>query len=146
MKRIIFFIWPDKNVQFISYNFTRRKMAAVLNLDMECVSRLEMYEDDSVEAWFTDGTRICLTACGSAFTRQEKAKTGPDPFGRLSSAPTSTTVQFTAFASRESRERVCTLLAFRNRFAERPFLPDTLLGKEIKATRFVFKFPIYDIV
>ncbi|CAI8011429.1 Uncharacterized protein C5orf34 homolog [Geodia barretti] len=88
-------------------------MAAVLNLDMDCVSRLEQYEDDSVEAWFTDGTSICLTACGSAFTRQEK---------------------FTAYASKECRERVCTLLAFRNLFAEQPFLPATLFTNEIKVS------------
>ena len=111
-------------------------MAAVLNLDMDCVSRLEQYEDDSVEAWFTDGTSICLTACGSAFTRQEKAKKGPDPFGRLPSHSTSSTVhQFTAYASKECRERVCTLLAFRNLFAEQPFLPATLFTNEIKASK-----------
>ena len=111
-------------------------MAAFLNLDMDCVSRLEQYEDDSVEAWFTDGTRIRLTACGSAFTRQEKAKTGPDPFGRLPPPSTTSTVhQFTAYASKECRERVCTLLAFRNLFAEQPFLPATLFSKEIKASK-----------
>ena len=107
-------------------------MAAVLNLDMGCVARLEQYEDDSVEAWFTDGTKICLTACGNAFTRQEKTKTGPDPFGHLPHGPTATVHQFTAYASKECRERVYALLEFRNLFAEQPFLPATLLSKEIK--------------
>ena len=110
------------------------EMAAVLNIDTECLARLEQYEDDSVEAWFTDGTKISMAACGGAFTRQAKPKTGPDPFGRLTSGETSTLHQFTAYAARECRERVRALLAFRNLFAEQPFLPSSLLIKEIEVS------------
>ena len=117
-------------------------MAAVLNLDLDCVTRLEQYEDDSVRAWFTDGTSISLAACGSAFTRQEKPKSETDPFGHVHSGSTTTVYQFTAYAAKECRERVCLLLAFRNLFAERPFLSPSLLSNEIKVVYNIQSLPM----
>ena len=108
-------------------------MAAVLNVDMGSLAQVRLYEDDSLEAWFKDGTNISLTACATVFTRQEHL----EPAGRHYSghhhgeAP-STVHQFTAYAARGCRERVQQLLAFRNCFAERPFLPPSLLSKEIQ--------------
>jgi hypothetical protein len=106
-------------------------MAAVLNVDMSDLAQVKQYEDDSVEAWFKDGARISLTACATAFTRQDHVE--PDDRHYPSKAP-STAHQFTAYAVRGCRERVRQLLAFRNCFAERPFLPPSLLSKEIQVS------------
>lgn len=106
-------------------------MAAVLNLDTEGWARVALYEDDSLEAWFTDGAKISLTACGTAFTREETRANRDGACGHYQPGAPSTTVhQFTAYAARECRERVRQLLSFRNYFAERPFLPPFLLRQD----------------
>ena len=99
-------------------------MAAVLNKLSGGLGRIEQYEDDSLDAWFTDGTKISLTPCGSVFTRLEKANRDRD-------VPQSVH-QFTCYAGREWRDKVRRLLAFRNSFAERPFLPLSLLRQELQ--------------
>lgn len=86
------------------------------------------YEDDSLEAWFADGARILLTACGSAFTRQEDATNG----GIVQPPRGGTVHQFTAYAVQRWRERVRQLLVFRNYFAERPFLVQSLMDTELQ--------------
>lgn len=101
-------------------------MAALLNVEMDGVAQVMQYEDDSVEAWFTDGARIVLTACAASFTRQD----GPEKDGNLP-RKASTFHQFTAYAVRECRDRVRQLVAFRNCFAERPFLSSSLLDPEV---------------
>ena len=101
------------------------KMAAVLNKLSGGLGRIEQYEDDSLDAWFTDGTKISLTPCGSVFTRLEKTNRDRD-------VPLQSVHRFTCYAGREWRDKVRQLLAFRNSFAERPFLPLSLLRQELQ--------------
>lgn len=115
-------------------------MAAVLNLKMDSVARLELYEDDSLEVWFTDATRISMTACGNSFSRDEKAQNQPDPFGHLHAKKTFEVHQFTAYTTRDYRDKIRTLLTFRNTFAAQPFLPATLFTQQeilVKITIFL---------
>lgn len=102
-------------------------MAALLNVETEGLAQVLQYEDDSLEAWFTDGARILLTACASVFTRQEDKNDG------LVHPPTGASVhQFTAYAVQGWRERVRQLVTFRNYFAERPFLAQSLITTELQ--------------
>ena len=104
-------------------------MAAHLNVETGDMAQVVQYADDSVEAWFTDGARMTLSACGAAFTRQEEPeKTRQEG----APSPPSTMHQFTAYAVRGCRERVRQLVAFRNLFAERPFLCPSLLTEDEK--------------
>lgn len=102
-------------------------MAVHLNVKIRDIVTVVLYEEDSVEAWFSDGARISLSACGSALTRQEGAKSGA-----LCDPPV-TVHQFTRYAARECRERLGQLMRFRNYFAERPYVCDLLLQeREVK--------------
>ena len=77
--------------------------------EMAGLAQVMQYEDDSLEAWFADGARILLTACGSAFTRQEDTTNGG-----LAHPPSGCGVhQFTAYAVQGWRERVRQLVIFR---------------------------------
>ena len=49
-------------------------MAAVLNGQPGDVTTVLQYEDDSVEARYSDGARISLSACGAALARRESGK------------------------------------------------------------------------
>lgn len=103
-------------------------MAALLNVEMAGLAQVMQYEDDSLEAWFADGARILLTACGSAFTRQEDTTNGG-----LAHPPSGCSVhQFTAYAVQGWRKRVRQLVIFRNYFAERPFLAQSLIDTELQ--------------
>ena len=105
-------------------------MAAHLNVRIRDIVTVVLYEDDSVEAWFTDGARISLSACAATFTRQEGAKSG------AVCGPPATVHQFTRYAARECRERLGQLIRFRNYFAERPYVCDLLLQEtDVKVLR-----------
>ena len=106
-------------------------MAAVLNLDTASWARVALYEDDSLEAWFADGSKISLTACATAFTREETKAMRDRSTGHSQHDAPSSVHQFTAYAARGCRERVRQLLSFRNYFAERPFLPPFLFRQDI---------------
>ena len=49
-------------------------MAAVLNRQPGDVTTVLQYEDDSVEARYSDGARISLSAYGAALARRESGK------------------------------------------------------------------------
>ena len=95
-------------------------MAVVLNEQLVDVATVVQYEDDSVEARYSDGARISLSACGAALARRESGK----------SASGAVSHQFTRFAARQCRDRVRELLRFRNYFAERPYVCSILLADQ----------------
>lgn len=104
-------------------------MAALLNVEIEGLAQVMQYEDDSVEAWYTDGARIVLKACAAAFTRQGHAE---NELLYPSSKAGTVVHQFTAYAAQRWRDRVRQLVTFRNYFAERPFLARSLINTELQ--------------
>lgn len=100
-------------------NVVSRKMAADLNFPFDGETetlQILQYVDDSLEAWFKDGSHMALSACGAAFTHR---RTEAGACGRLTPDRVH---QYTQFVVSEFREKLAHLLKFRNCFAERPFL------------------------
>ena len=99
-------------------------MAADLNHSWQLLPNPELrqaiqYVDDSVEGWFRDGSRVVLSGCGSAFTHWSSV---PCHHGRVGGMRWEKVHQFTQFTVSEYKSKVTTLLKFRNKFAERPFV------------------------
>ncbi|XP_067838191.1 uncharacterized protein C5orf34 homolog [Heptranchias perlo] len=90
---------------------------------MALVSLMVLYEDDSVEVQFTDGSSLQLSPCGSEFLF-EKA-----PAPSLHPLQSSCRVrQRTQFVISSYKEQLLHALEFRNRFASRPYLPADLIA------------------
>ena len=88
--------------------------------------QLELYNDDSLIAVYSDGSKLLVSACGASFLHV-------DPTSYHQSRPNKTQ-QSTQFAVSKYRYKLHRALVFRNNFAERPFLFD-LTGKEQKEVR-----------
>ncbi|XP_075039840.1 uncharacterized protein C5orf34 homolog isoform X2 [Mixophyes fleayi] len=87
---------------------------------------LVLYSDDSVEAQYPDGGRLCLSPCGTEFM-YERPWAGGHPVqgperGR----------HRTEFVTSSCRDQVLQALNFRNTFSSRPFLPSRLIPSEKK--------------
>ncbi|XP_063817831.1 uncharacterized protein C5orf34 homolog isoform X2 [Pseudophryne corroboree] len=83
-----------------------------------------LYADDSVEAQYRGGGRLCLSPCGAEFM-YERPRAGGHPVqgperGR----------HRTEFVTSSCRDQVLHALNFRNTFASRPFLPSSLIPSE----------------
>ncbi len=98
------------------------KMAADLNKEdapAPCkMLQVIQYWDDSVDAWFRDGSRLALTGCGTAFTYWRRARAASS--GRLEIG--TGVQQLTQYAISEYRQKVAAVVEFRNRFAERAYI------------------------
>ncbi|XP_051876307.1 uncharacterized protein C5orf34 homolog isoform X2 [Pristis pectinata] len=89
---------------------------------MALVSLMVIYEDDSVEIQYTDGSNLQLSPCGSEFMIEK----GPAP--NLHPLQSCCRVrQRTPFVISIYKEQVLHALEFRNRFASRPYLPADLI-------------------
>ena len=115
-------------------------MAADLNLPLphnvasSGALQILQYGDDSIDAWFKDGSRVALSGCGTAFTHWRKV---PSPtsqlhreFGSYGRAVWDKVHQYTQFSVSEYREKIAALVRFRNSFAERPFLCKSVVAAE----------------
>ncbi|XP_078695323.1 uncharacterized protein C5orf34 homolog [Branchiostoma floridae x Branchiostoma belcheri] len=73
--------------------------------------------NDQVQAYFSDGSRLQLSPCGSVFV----CETPPNP-AQHALQGVRRVQQRTRFVTSEFRSRVLQALEFRNRFCERPYL------------------------
>ncbi|XP_074062341.1 uncharacterized protein C5orf34 homolog [Macrotis lagotis] len=98
---------------------------------MENEVHMVLYEDDSVEAHYIDGSKLQLSPCGSEFLF-EKA---PPPSAHPLQQPERIR-QRTQFVISNYREQLLQALDFRNCFSSRPFLPESIIPSERKQSIF----------
>ena len=85
-------------------------MDQYLRLNFKGVLQLELFCDESVKAIYEDGSIIQLSSCGSVFR-----------YCRQGSEETIT--QHVDYCISKHKEDVCTLVRFRNLWAEKAFVP-----------------------
>ncbi|XP_039606442.1 uncharacterized protein C5orf34 homolog [Polypterus senegalus] len=94
---------------------------------MAAVSSMVLYEDDSVEVRYLDGSRLQLSPCGSEFLL-EKAL----PLSAHVLQPMERIRQRTQFVTSNHKELLIQALDFRNRFSVKPYLPHNLIDPHNK--------------
>ncbi|XP_038661871.1 uncharacterized protein C5orf34 homolog [Scyliorhinus canicula] len=90
---------------------------------MALVSLMVLYEDDSVEMQFTDGSSLQLSPCGSEFLFEKAPAPSMHPLHSSSRVR-----QRTSFVISTYKEQVLQALEFRNRFASQPYLAADLIA------------------
>ncbi|KAJ8381082.1 hypothetical protein SKAU_G00018600 [Synaphobranchus kaupii] len=94
---------------------------------MVVISMIVMYEDDSVELRYIDGSCLQLSPCGSEFLLEKPAPPSAHPL--LASEKVR---QRTRFVTSAHKEIIVQALEFRNRFAARPYLPKELIPSDCR--------------
>ncbi|XP_069483337.1 uncharacterized protein C5orf34 homolog isoform X3 [Ambystoma mexicanum] len=85
-------------------------------------SEFVLYEDDSVEVQYSDGSRLQLSPCGTEFVFERALPASAHPLQQPDRIR-----QRTQFVISSYKERVLHALEFRNRFSVYPFLPISMI-------------------
>ncbi|XP_005871117.1 PREDICTED: uncharacterized protein C5orf34 homolog [Myotis brandtii] len=89
--------------------------------------RMVLYEDDSVQVQYADGSRLQLSPCGSEFLFEKAPPVSAHPLEQPERIR-----QRTHFAISTYREQLQRALDFRNAFATCPFLSESIIPPERK--------------
>ncbi|XP_067885243.1 uncharacterized protein C5orf34 homolog isoform X2 [Heterodontus francisci] len=92
---------------------------------MALVSLMILYEDDSVEVQFIDGSSLQLSPCGSEFLFEKAPAPSMHPLQSSCRVR-----QRTQFVISSYKEQLLQALGFRNRFASRLYLPADLIAAD----------------
>ncbi|EFB28026.1 hypothetical protein PANDA_010667, partial [Ailuropoda melanoleuca] len=94
--------------------------------------RMVLYEDDSVQVQYVDGSRLQLSPCGSEFLFEKAPPVSAHPLEQPERLR-----QRTHFVISTYREQLQRALDFRNSFAACPFLSESIIPSERKKRIFV---------
>nr|XP_056705029.1 uncharacterized protein C5orf34 homolog [Euleptes europaea] len=94
---------------------------------METESLMILYEDNSVEVHYTDGSGLLLSPCGSEFLFEKAVSPSAHPM-----QPAERIHQRTQFAISLYRKQLLQAVEFRNQYSDRPYLPSSIIPPEKK--------------
>ncbi|KAJ7335013.1 hypothetical protein JRQ81_012954 [Phrynocephalus forsythii] len=98
---------------------------------MESESIMILYEDNSVEVHYTNGSRLLLSPCGSEFLLEKAVSASAHPIQLPERVH-----QRTQFAISIYREQILRAIDFRNMYSSRPYLPSRIIPTERKSLDF----------
>nr|XP_020639229.1 uncharacterized protein C5orf34 homolog isoform X3 [Pogona vitticeps] len=90
-----------------------------------------LYEDNSVEVHYTDGSKLLLSPCGSEFLFEKAVPASAHPI-----QPPERVRQRTPFAISIYRDQILQAIDFRNVYSSRPYLPSRIIPTERKNVNF----------
>ncbi|XP_053151811.1 uncharacterized protein C5orf34 homolog isoform X2 [Hemicordylus capensis] len=102
-----------------------------LHVAMELETCMILHEDNSVEVYYVDGSRLLLAPCGSEFLYEQAAPISAHPL-----QPPERVRQRTEFAISIYREQLLRAVDFRNQYANRPYLPSGIMPPNRKNVLF----------
>ncbi|XP_062984741.1 uncharacterized protein C5orf34 homolog [Elgaria multicarinata webbii] len=94
---------------------------------MESESFMTLYEDNSVEVHYLDGSRLLLSPCGSEFLFEKAVPASAHPL-----QPPVRVRQRTPFAISIYRKQLLCAIDFRNQYSNRPYLPSSIIPPKRK--------------
>ncbi|KAM9138186.1 uncharacterized protein C5orf34 homolog isoform 3-T3 [Pangshura tecta] len=94
---------------------------------MKPESLMILYEDDSVEVHYIDGSRLLLSPCGSEFLFEKALPVSAHPL-----QPAERIRQRTQFVISTYREQLLRAIGFRNQFCTSLYLPSSIIPSERK--------------
>lgn len=97
--------------------------------------RMVLYEDDSVQVQYVDGSTLQLSPCGSEFLFEKSPPVSAHPLEQPERIR-----QRTHFVISTYREQLQRALDFRNSSATYPFLSETIIPSERKKVIFLTSF------
>ncbi|XP_007952203.1 uncharacterized protein C5orf34 homolog [Orycteropus afer afer] len=99
---------------------------------MAAVVRMVLYEDDSVQVQYTDGSKLQLSPCGSEFLFEKAPPVSAHPLEQPERIR-----QRTQFVISTFRKQLQQALDFRNSSATCPFLSESIIPSERKKRNFI---------